>query len=749
MDKKYFFKNIIVFLKNYFCKFSNFGQFVEKAVIILICTLSFPFAALGQNIVLQGKILDSKSKTPISSVNIYIPDLEIGAASDSAGFFILRDNRITPENEVRISCIGYRMTNLNVRAVRENPEIYLEQLILDFGGGIEITTERDNKIRNDIPVSVSYFDEQEIDDRGFHDITDVLRKDVSVSIDEDLSGPKFISIRGSNSDEVLVYYDGIKLNNAADNTVNLSFINLNDVERVEIIKGSNSSLYGSEAFGGVLNIISKQHSENTVKLQGKYGVRNTYELSGRIYKSYNNLSLNGSVLRNTSLNEFDITNPLLNNRTKTAGIDNRINSYSINAHYDMNQDNISLKLLRLDYDNTLSLSQTLNTNDFVAFSFEGGQSFWNNLNGMILYKKFNEENEYDDEISHIESNSDDTYQGISLEKNYSIKSTSLFLGYEYGYSSFRGYYQNYYKDIQVTNRNTSDLTRTRQGVVGLIKFEPSLENRVFQKMSWDGSLRIDKVTDYPGNVTFKTGIQMEGQHRKTAYRWYFTNGTNIKFPTLNQIFIAKTTRLIIGERNLEPEKNISTEVGFSVTREGLNIRKLNTIGFDIVYFRNSYLHKIFGETHTNATAMFNSKEGSSNGLEIGFKASLYDGVFGAYLGALLIDTSDRRVYAFKPDKKFIADIYSDYYGFNINLHAYYAGEETAFLFDGKDGYKEYIISPHHDYNIHVRREFSLSGNKFFVDLSMYNLRNKNQSLSVTNVIVHDRRWYLTSGLYLW
>lgn len=72
-----------------------------------------------------------------------------------------------------------------------------------------------------------------------------------------ISSVKLLSMRGSTGEQVLVLRDGVKLNNPAYGLADLSLINLEDVERIEVYRGGASALYGADAVGGVINIITK------------------------------------------------------------------------------------------------------------------------------------------------------------------------------------------------------------------------------------------------------------------------------------------------------------------------------------------------------------------------------------------------------------------------------------------------------------------------------------------------------------
>ncbi|MFW5769636.1 MAG: TonB-dependent receptor, partial [Spirochaetota bacterium] len=81
--------------------------------------------------------------------------------------------------------------------------------------------------------------------------------------------PSMISIRGSSPEQVLVLINGKRLNSAQGGGVDLAGISTDDIERIEVVRGGGSARYGENAFGGVINIITKEgygkETEHTVK----------------------------------------------------------------------------------------------------------------------------------------------------------------------------------------------------------------------------------------------------------------------------------------------------------------------------------------------------------------------------------------------------------------------------------------------------------------------------------------------------
>lgn len=90
-----------------------------------------------------------------------------------------------------------------------------------------------------------------------------------------------ILIRGMGADGTLVVVDGVALNSPSLGSADVSQIPLNSIERVEVVKGPGSLLYGSGAMGGTVNIISKKPKREgyAAKVEAGYGSENTYHLA--------------------------------------------------------------------------------------------------------------------------------------------------------------------------------------------------------------------------------------------------------------------------------------------------------------------------------------------------------------------------------------------------------------------------------------------------------------------------------------
>ena len=128
---------------------------------------------------------------------------------------------------------------------------------------IVVTATRHAMLALDAPAAMSVVTREQIEARGAEDVLDALRGETGVSLQgRSIGGRKVISLRGMDSKHTLYLVDGQRIA-ASDGTVGHSdfqydWIPVADIERIEVVRGPLSVLYGSEAMGGVVNVITRQ-----------------------------------------------------------------------------------------------------------------------------------------------------------------------------------------------------------------------------------------------------------------------------------------------------------------------------------------------------------------------------------------------------------------------------------------------------------------------------------------------------------
>ena len=172
--------------------------------------------------------------------------------------------------------------------------------------GIEevvVTASRRAQPLVEVPKSINVIGEDELEAKQYTFVVDALQTVPGVSINQNGSfgGVATVSIRGASSDQTVVLIDGVQVNDPSSTGGGFNFAGLdpNGIERIEVLRGPQAVLYGSDAMGGVINIITKSGSEGlTGTAFAEYGsyssLRGGGTLSGGTERV--NFSLSGSYL---------------------------------------------------------------------------------------------------------------------------------------------------------------------------------------------------------------------------------------------------------------------------------------------------------------------------------------------------------------------------------------------------------------------------------------------------------------------
>lgn len=144
---------------------------------------------------------------------------------------------------------------------------------------IVVTATRSEEKIEDVPARISIIEPAAIEQSPIAQISDLLRSDASINMVQNggLGQVASIFLRGTESDHTLVLRDGVRLNSATSGMAPLQFLDTTDIQQIEILKGPASVLYGSDAIGGVVQIISKQPVRNTVFTTAEAGEHSTYK----------------------------------------------------------------------------------------------------------------------------------------------------------------------------------------------------------------------------------------------------------------------------------------------------------------------------------------------------------------------------------------------------------------------------------------------------------------------------------------
>ena len=227
----------------------------------------------------------------------------------------------------------------------------LDEYSLD---AVVVTATRTEMTVKEAPSAVEIVDSKKLEQTQAKTLHDALKGALGVNVFNDFQGRSNVSIRGSESRHVLIMVDGKRMGgelsyNSA-NAWDVDRIRMEDVEKVEIIRGPAGALYGSDAIGGVINVITKTPNKNIAEINYEYGWYENGKGAG--YKS--NLYLQGAE-NNYS---YKINAGLNKNRPYEVSEGNEANFYgkdqplSLNVGYTFDNGNkLSFDVSRLKENN--------------------------------------------------------------------------------------------------------------------------------------------------------------------------------------------------------------------------------------------------------------------------------------------------------------------------------------------------------------------------------------------------------------
>jgi outer membrane receptor for ferrienterochelin and colicins len=287
-------------------------------VIILSFILSFfqlfllhyqVFAQSNKGVI-RGKITSNQQSVPFA--NIGIVGTTFGTMSDSLGNFYLK-NLPLGQQEMRVSAIGFQTFQKKI-ILKENIVYQLDIELLEEVGMMEEvvisgTMKEVSKLNSPVPVEV--FSVQFLQKSASPTLFEGLQivNGVRPQVNCAVCNTGDIHINGMEGAYTMILIDGMPIVSGLATVYGLNGIPNSMVERIEVVKGAASALYGSEAVGGLINVITKQPQKTPLL---------TFDLMGTTWGESNiDLGAKWRIKKATSImgvNYFHLDNPLDKNK---------------------------------------------------------------------------------------------------------------------------------------------------------------------------------------------------------------------------------------------------------------------------------------------------------------------------------------------------------------------------------------------------------------------------------------------------
>jgi hemoglobin/transferrin/lactoferrin receptor protein len=304
--------------------------------IILGLVITTNIIARQSGSVYQGKIYEKSTGKGLQMVTVLLFSCDASPDDQPLHYITTRfDGTFVLTNilpgcyKVKISSLGY--TNLaDSFELKEGENLNREFSLAEAAFPLEqiiVSGLRRDKPLSQIIVPMSVISSREIDRTVANTASDLLGHEPGISLVRDGIWATSISIRGLSDQRIITLIDGNRLETATNIAAGLSLIDMSDVERIEVIKGAGSTLYGSGGLGGVVNVITKDgffseglnasgsastgyqsvnHQINQ-SLQLRVGSSNCYlKLGGMIRSAGNTMSPSG-VLTNSQFRDQNVS----------------------------------------------------------------------------------------------------------------------------------------------------------------------------------------------------------------------------------------------------------------------------------------------------------------------------------------------------------------------------------------------------------------------------------------------------------
>lgn len=252
-----------------------------------------------------------------------------------------------------------------------------------------VTATRTLKDLQEVPASVSVITAKEIEQRNVTSMQEALQHLPGVYMDQ--AAQSGIQLRGFGSTDILLLVDGQQMNTTYNGTANLNTIPVENIERIEVLRGAASSIYGGHAVGGVINVITKEAKEGTkVDAVVSYGSNNTWKKSIQVNSKVNDKWSFGLGYENRKADgyygEYRTASGKAGEGKYQANLPQLSDgSYVIGSRGERNYDHKNYNAnIKYNFDDSKSLKYTYNKTD-TNFAYGNGQSYVKDANGKPVY----------------------------------------------------------------------------------------------------------------------------------------------------------------------------------------------------------------------------------------------------------------------------------------------------------------------------------------------------------------------------
>jgi iron complex outermembrane receptor protein len=431
-------------------------------------------------------------------------------------------------------------------------------------GETEISAAYIPKVYNETSRQIQIITKVEIEKSGVQSLQQLLEYATNADIRQrgGYGVQADISIRGGSFDQTLILLNGVKVNDPQTGHHNMDLaVDLQDIERIEILQGPGARIYGANAFSGVINIITISNKENSLKFSTTGGEHNLFSLATAL-----------SIKTKKTRHYFSFSKKVSDGYIKNTDFN------ILNLFY---QGSLQSKKTTLDVQTGYNLKK-FGANSFYSAKypnqFEQTETFFVNANckipklsnlGVNLYYRLHK-----DRFELFRSNPPSWYKthNYHLTQTYGVESKLQFnsclgktaLGAEFRIESIKSNVLG--EPMQAVEKIPDEpgnfYTKSHQRENISLFAEQAFQ---YKKINISGGLLVNRNSDFETNIN--AGI--DGSYDISEnWKYYASVNQSMRMPTFTDLYYVGPTNK--GNINLKPEEAITYETGFKYHTNALN-----------------------------------------------------------------------------------------------------------------------------------------------------------------------------------
>ena len=419
-------------------------------------------------------------------------------------------------------CLIFSLTTLITIAQNDSAISNLNEIV--------VTATRSERKLGNVAVPVSIISEKNIKQAGSVRLTDILNEQAGLYLTSGFGSG--IQMQGLNPDYTLILLNGEPFIGRTAGVLDLNRITVGNVQKIEIVKGPSSSLYGSEAMAGVINIITKQPINNNYSAGIRYGTYNTIDANITAATKINKLLIQ-AFINNYSTDGFSIR-PYSVERT-VAPINRLTNQIQLNYPFS-SKTKLSV-LTRYNYESIINKIAVTNTGS-VTYSDGYEKHYDFNINPVLTHnfsKKVNSSlrlyHSRFKSTQDLNTSTTNLYNDYFLQDFYRAENqTNYVINDKTSFNIGAGYIA---EDVRSSRYNDKDSKKSSSVYYGFIQNEYKPTNN----LSIITGIRYDKNQIYASSFSPKIAIHYNSNNKIIINA---SIGRGFKAPDFRQLYLNFT-----------------------------------------------------------------------------------------------------------------------------------------------------------------------------------------------------------------